>query len=293
MKFCDKLQKMRKERNYSQEKLADILNISRQAVSKWESGIAYPETDKLIELSKLFNVSIDYMLNDEIGETITAEENEKELNQAEVKAFEKVLKKFARGISIGVALCILAGAVLMVFSAITNSSVMIIPTLVIAAIGVSILIFNGIDFERQEETYERYVNSKINEQEKIKFNNKFRNAIMIGVAICIISSIPIFLADHFDYKIQYGIAATCVMIIPAIIIFIYYGILSSKYETKKYHEKKKQSDLQDKICGVIMLLTTMIYLVSGFVYGAWHPMWIVFPIGGILCGIVSIITENN
>ena len=66
MKFCDKLQKIRKENNVTQEQLADKLDVSRQAVSKWESGTAYPDTEKLIQISKIFKVSLDELINDEV-----------------------------------------------------------------------------------------------------------------------------------------------------------------------------------------------------------------------------------
>lgn len=49
-----KLSRLRKENNYTQEQLAEILGVSRQSISKWESDISYPETDKLIHLSNLF-----------------------------------------------------------------------------------------------------------------------------------------------------------------------------------------------------------------------------------------------
>ena len=61
----EKLQQLRKENNYTQEKLADIMNVSRQSISKWESDVAFPETEKLITLSKLYKCSIDYLLNNE------------------------------------------------------------------------------------------------------------------------------------------------------------------------------------------------------------------------------------
>ena len=64
MKLCEKLQKIRKENNITQEGLADRLNVSRQAVSKWESGMAYPDTEKLIQISKIFNISLDELIND-------------------------------------------------------------------------------------------------------------------------------------------------------------------------------------------------------------------------------------
>jgi transcriptional regulator with XRE-family HTH domain len=59
-----KLAKLRKEHNYTQEQLAAVLGVSRQSVSKWESDLAYPETDKLIRLSELFDCSLDYLLKD-------------------------------------------------------------------------------------------------------------------------------------------------------------------------------------------------------------------------------------
>ena len=65
MTLGEKIAKQRKENNYTQEQLADILGVSRQSVSKWESDIAYPETDKLIKLGKLFDCSMDYLLNED------------------------------------------------------------------------------------------------------------------------------------------------------------------------------------------------------------------------------------
>lgn len=61
----EKIAKHRKENNYTQEQLAEILGVSRQSVSKWESDIAYPETEKLIRLGKLFGCSMDYLLNED------------------------------------------------------------------------------------------------------------------------------------------------------------------------------------------------------------------------------------
>lgn len=64
MTLGDKLSKLRKENNCTQEQLTDVLGVSRQAVSKWESNITYPETNKLIRMSELFNCSLDYLLKD-------------------------------------------------------------------------------------------------------------------------------------------------------------------------------------------------------------------------------------
>lgn len=68
MTLGEKIAIQRKELNYTQEQLADFLGVSRQSISKWESDIAYPETEKLIELGKLFDCSMDYLLKEEVIE---------------------------------------------------------------------------------------------------------------------------------------------------------------------------------------------------------------------------------
>lgn len=65
MTFGEKIQKLRKEADLSQEELACQLGVSRQAVSKWERDSGYPETEKIIHMSRLFNVTLDYLLNEE------------------------------------------------------------------------------------------------------------------------------------------------------------------------------------------------------------------------------------
>ena len=62
MEFSEKLLQLRRAQNLTQEQLAEQLNVSRQSVSKWESGQALPEVDKLIALGKLFNLSVEELL---------------------------------------------------------------------------------------------------------------------------------------------------------------------------------------------------------------------------------------
>lgn len=65
MSFAENLKQIRKEKNISQEKLAELLDVSRQAVSKWEQGIGYPEAEKLLLLSKELNFSLDSLMETE------------------------------------------------------------------------------------------------------------------------------------------------------------------------------------------------------------------------------------
>lgn len=76
MKFSEKLVNLRKQNKMSQEQLASMLDVSRQAVSKWESGTTYPEMDKLITMCKIFKCSLDDLTNDEVVD-INFEEKKK------------------------------------------------------------------------------------------------------------------------------------------------------------------------------------------------------------------------
>ncbi|WP_024832578.1 DUF5680 domain-containing protein [Ruminiclostridium josui] len=71
MKFQDKLQALRKEKGLSQEKLAEAIGVSRQAVAKWEVGQSYPEINKLVALSNYFGVSVDKFVKDYDDENCT------------------------------------------------------------------------------------------------------------------------------------------------------------------------------------------------------------------------------
>lgn len=75
MNFGDKLSALRRINNVTQEQLAEYLGVSRQAISKWESCTAYPETDKLIKMCELFDCSLDYLLRDGEKEKNRSEDN--------------------------------------------------------------------------------------------------------------------------------------------------------------------------------------------------------------------------
>lgn len=95
MKLSEKLHSLRKKSGLSQEELAEKLDVSRQAISKWESGVSVPESEKLIVISSYFNVSVDYLLKDGI-ESPTPKEP---------KAYESKSEAIIK--YIGLALCIL------------------------------------------------------------------------------------------------------------------------------------------------------------------------------------------
>lgn len=115
MKLHDKIYELRKKEGLSQEALSEKLGVSRQSVSKWETGEATPEVSKLLAISKLFGVTTDYLLNDESEEKGKEAEEEKEAEMPS-SSFEvtsvneappKKSKNSARKLLIALLICIL------------------------------------------------------------------------------------------------------------------------------------------------------------------------------------------
>ena len=95
MKFGDNLRNLRKSKNISQENLAEKVNVSRQSVSKWETGEAYPEMNNILQLCKIFHCSINDLVNDNIADINSLDE---EIKMSVVK-LNKEKQKQLKGIS--------------------------------------------------------------------------------------------------------------------------------------------------------------------------------------------------
>ena len=105
MKLADKLFELRKEKGWSQEKLAEQINVSRQSISKWESGQALPELEKIVELSKIFQVTTDYLLLEdgdkpEIKSILSEDEKNRYYKEVKSYGFWQVLYIFISALAI-------------------------------------------------------------------------------------------------------------------------------------------------------------------------------------------------
>lgn len=94
MSFSEKLQKLRKANKLSQEGLAELLDVTRQSVSKWESGQTYPEMDKLLAMCKIFKCSLDDLTNDEITDVKIEEKKKGNLNTLVDSILDFISKTF-------------------------------------------------------------------------------------------------------------------------------------------------------------------------------------------------------
>ncbi|WP_294414114.1 helix-turn-helix transcriptional regulator [uncultured Ruminococcus sp.] len=104
MEFNNKLYELRKQKGFSQEELANRLNVSRQTVSKWEVGDSTPDMEKLVAISDLFGISLDELVMNKAPEPAPAPQTAKSELYTDIK--EKVLtdknrKKAKKGLKIG------------------------------------------------------------------------------------------------------------------------------------------------------------------------------------------------
>ena len=112
MALSEKLYELRKKSGLSQEQLAEQLGVSRQAVSKWESGKAVPESDTLISISQYFNVTLDYLMkeNESVSEPVTEKEETK--TNAKSRREKRIIGLIACLIGI---VCLLAWGIVSLF----------------------------------------------------------------------------------------------------------------------------------------------------------------------------------
>ena len=93
-----------------------------------------------------------------------------------------------------------------------------------------------------------------------------------------------------------GVGCMLLLIGAACYLFITAGILNELYAdpVKAFaseEEKKRTRSATDLVSGIIMSLATAVFLFFGFAFGAWHPAWVAFPVGGVLCGCASSLLE--
>lgn len=115
MIMAEKITMLRKRNGWSQEELAEKLGVSRQAVSKWESGVSLPDLDRMVKMSQLFCVSTDYLLKDEIEEVTLPEGDlapesggDYVVTLEEANTFLDLTRKLSTRMAVAVALCILS-----------------------------------------------------------------------------------------------------------------------------------------------------------------------------------------
>lgn len=204
MILADKIIALRKKNNWSQEELAEKLNVSRQAVSKWESAQSIPDITRILDMSKLLGVSVDYLIKDELEVETTASLTDETgrttytLTLEKAQEFLAFQRKAARAIALGVWLCVMAFMVMITAKDWPHDELMtyafdVIVLLIISA-AVALFIVFGLEFNKykwiSEEPFDTaYGVEGVVRKELKAFTPTFTSSIVTGVVLCILSCI--------------------------------------------------------------------------------------------------------
>ena len=327
MILADKIIELRKKNGWSQEELADILNVSRQSVSKWESAQSIPDMNRILKLSEVFGVSTDYLLKDDMAapEFLAVPESDSSLRSVsleEAQEFLSVKEKNARQVSLGTLLCILSPSVLILLGVLqetgkiklTESSATGIGlTVLFLMIGAAVALFvlTGIrtqkfEYLEKEAIETAYgVNGMVREQMS-RFQPRFTAWLTAGIVLCVISVVPlmlsIFLFENSD--LARGISVIFILLSVAVGVFmiIRVGIVQGSYkmllEEGDYSRAQKQEQQKTSwISGVYWMAITAIFLTYSFLSGRWDRSWIIWAVSGViyalLIGIIKGIRQKN
>ncbi len=322
MNLSEKIMKHRKKKGWSQEELSEQLNISRQSVSKWESGASVPDLDKILRLSEIFKVSTDYLLKDEIEEEEKKEEpeprggktkpaeKEREISGEEAADYIKITVQAAWKIAAGAAVCILSPVFLILFAGMAENHAISVAEDTAGGIGTAVLLFmitgavvifimEGMKLGKYEYIEKELIVMKdetkdMVRREEERFYPVYKNSIAMGVAVCIISIVPVIIAGALTKEeiIYIWCAAFFLMLIAAGVFFmvrsgIVYGgyqklLCEGDYTSEKRREKKRNENLNTAYWSLI----TVIYLGISFYTGEWGRTWMIWPCAGILFGAV-------
>ncbi len=320
MIFADKLILLRKKAGWSQEELAEQMNVTRQSISKWEGAQSIPDLEKIIKLSQLFGVSTDYLLkeNIEIEENVNISDNldVRTVTLEEANDFLRIQEAGSKLIALAVSLFILSPIVLLILGQISESNpnfmnenvasgIGLIVLFIFVAAGVALLIVGGnqsekYDFLDKEVIETAYGVRGLAKEKQENYRDTYNKLNLTGIMLCVTSVIPIFIGAIIDEKND--ILSVIMLAVTLLLIAIgVYFLVQADVRWKSYEKllkegnytkvKKANSSLKITVYTSFWSISTAIYLLYSFLTNAWKISWIVLLIAGVLFPIVITITN--
>jgi transcriptional regulator with XRE-family HTH domain len=316
MTLSDKIIRERKKNGWSQEELAEKVNVSRQAVSKWEAGQSVPDLDKILQISNLFGVTTDYLLKDEVeSEEYTNCEEKPPLRRVtlvEADAYLEQQKSASVKIAIGVLLCIVSVFPLLILIAASEARVLHISEELACGIGlgcifllVALAVVSFVRVGLKNSPY-NYLENELfdldvgvaefvrNKQAAVR--NLCIKLNCIAAFVCVISPVPVICGAFSENDILTVILLTVTMLIAAIgvMLFIIAGVRWGSFqkllrEGECSDQGRRRAKVSEAIETAFWLLVVAIYLGWSFLTDAWHITWVIWPVAGVLSAVVSVI----
>ena len=318
MSLGENLQFLRKKDNITQEQLAEQLEVSRQSVSKWESDTAYPEMDKIIQICDLFHVGMDDLVRKDVSLLYVGDKTEYDNH---MNTYAKMMAAGVGIILLGVSLMFLLEGLNMKFLWFSEEyydslgvyvkegreGVFVGVLMIFVTVAVAIFILFGLrygDYWKKHTSLPQFYS----QSEIAVFQRKFAFMIAAGVTMILIDVIilislealfPAF--EEIEYLECFSVALFMLLITLAVPILVYAGAQASKYNITHWNEMHdenseayKKNKLKRTVCGCLMLIATILFLIIGFIY-RWPGLAaaLIYSVFGIFCGIASVIIEHK
>lgn len=312
MRLSENLSAYRRRLGLTQEELAERLGVSRQAVSKWESNRSRPELELLLALAELYSCTVDELLLGTPPEGLDQGEKDEPDPEEErmlFEAYDLEQRTFALQMAGGVGLTLLGIALGNFFSRWEGLEALFffLPM----AVAVYLFITGGMRYDafRKENPP---IPDLYEPEEKAEFRRTFTTGMAVAVSLVLVDlALAGFLDGAAWLDEDVGSGVFFLILSGAAAILVALGILYGRYNVAEYNqttekdrakaaakegrrtEEDHEAAADGRADAIVMLTATGVFLVAGVVFHAWHPAWIVFPLGGILCGIMETVKKKK
>lgn len=323
MILADKIIQLRKKQGWSQEELAERLNVSRQAVSKWEGAQSVPDLNKLLAMADLFGVSTDYLLREDLGEgeippAPVREESGTEawyrVSLSEAVDYLAATEQAAGKIAAGVALCILSPILSILLSVagetglapFTEDQGGILGTVVLILMiagAVALFVWSGgknRPFQALSKLpleTEYGVTGMVKERRK-EYEPRHTRSMVLGVALCVLSVAPVLvcalLYEEDDFRMAVGTSLLLVLVAAGVFLIVGASVRWAGFQTllEEGDYSREEKSLGDGM-GIYWCVITAAYLALSFLTGRWDMTWIIWPVAGVLCPLVKYLLRRG
>lgn len=321
MILADKIVRLRKKQGLSQEELAEKLDVSRQAISKWESAHSIPELDKILQLGYIFGVSTDYLLKDEIEEEDSVEDTRKigvkKVSLEEANKYLEMRKRVALYTALATFLCILSPITLIILGALSEYPTYGVSEILMGTVGLGVMFAfilcavplfiicafkdEAYEFLEKNEPFELEYGVKGFVSEcKSRFRCKYVRYSIVATCICIFSPIPLILTAFAENGIL-TVSMLAVLMVTAGIgacIFILIGIrmasMDKLLEEGDYTPLKKSKRGTKNVVGFAYWgVTVAIYLAWSFITDNWKSAVITFVVAAVMFPVLMSVIDTK
>lgn len=320
MIFADKLVQLRKKSGWSQEELAEQMKVTRQSVSKWEGAQSIPDLAKMVQLSNLFGVSLDYLLKDEIEELEPAapaekgEEKARWVSLEEANGFLEAKTQTAGKIAWATFLCIISPITMLILGAASETpgygitedmagGIGMIVMLILVAAAVAVYISCGHRTEPyqylEKELFEtEYGVEGMVRERRENFRAYYTKNNIIGTCLCILALVPLFgglIISQKDLFLVIMLSLMFVIVGVGVVCFIRVGIIWVSFEKLLQegdysHQQKLKNPIITAISVAYWCIAAAVYVVFSFATDSWSDSSrVVWPVSGVLYGAVRVI----